>query len=221
MTVHPILRQSVLRLLEAEAPPTVPRLSTPLMAVADGALNRELLAAIVEEPPQIKSLAGKRIAILSTNGVEELELTVPMCWLRDRGATVNLVSPRIDIGPNPFGSQMPEAVRTHVLTIRHMENAGWVAIDRYLGEAIASDYDAVVLPGGAWNPDSLRADPNAQTFVTEALNTGKPVFAICHGPLVLVSARVLRGLLAFGISRSISRMREPRSSMSRASWMVI
>lgn len=184
---------SVLRLQNAEAPPTVPRLSTPLMAIADGELNRELLALLTAEPPGTKTLAGKRIAMLATNGVEELELTAPMQWLRDRGAVVHLVSPKLEIGPNPFGSQLPEAARTHVLTIRHMENAGWVAIDRYLGEAKASDYDAVVLPGGAWNPDSLRMNADAQAFVTEGLQAGRPMLAICHGPLVLVSAGLLGG----------------------------
>ncbi len=193
MSDHGTVSQPILRLYESEAPPTVPRLSTPLMATAEGELNRELLATLTEEPPKTKSLAGKRIAILSTNGVEELELTVPMRWLKDRGATVHLVSPKIDIGPNPFGGQLPEAVRTHVLTIRFMENAGWVAIDRYLGDATAADYDAVVVPGGAWNPDSLRGNPTARAFVAEALNAGKPLFSICHGPLVLVSAGLLRG----------------------------
>jgi protease I len=187
------INRSVMRLMESEAPPTVPRLSTHLMATVDGELNRELLAILVEEPPATKSLAGKRIAIVATNGVEELELTVPMRWLKDRGAMVHLVSPKQDPAPNPFGGQAPEAVRTHVLTIRHMENAGWVPIDRYLGEATASEYDAAVVPGGAWNPDSLRGDKAAQAFVSDALVSGKPVFAICHGPLVLVSAKLLRG----------------------------
>ena len=193
MTDHDSLNQSVIRLQESEAVPTVPRLSTLLMATADGELNRELLTLITDGPPKTKTLADKRIAILSTNGVEELELTVPMRWLKDRGAVVHLVSPKVNMGPNPFGSQMPDAVRTHVLTIRHMENAGWVAIDRYLGEATAADYDAVVVPGGAWNPDTLRGDPSARAFVTEALNAGKPMLAICHGPQLLISARLLRG----------------------------
>jgi protease I len=192
MNVHDVSK-SVLRLQESEAAPTVPRLSTTLMALADGELNRELLAVLVEDPPTTKSLAGRRIAILSTNGVEELELTVPMRWLKDRGATVHLVSPKIEIGPNPYGGQLPEAVRTHVLTIRHMENAGWVAIDRYLGEITASDYDAVVVPGGAWNPDSLRGDPAAQAFAREMLNLGRPLFAICHGPQLLISAGLVSG----------------------------
>ena len=193
MSFNAAINQSFLRLQESEAAPTVPRLSTHLMATAEGELNAELFAILTEEPPKTKSLAGKRIAILSTNGVEELELTVPMRWLKERGAMVNLVSPKVDTGPNSFGGQSPDAVRTHVLTIRHMENAGWVAIDRFLGEANASDYDAVVLPGGAWNPDSLRGNPNARAFVTEALEAGTPLLAICHGPLLLVSAKLLRG----------------------------
>ena len=193
MPVPSTMNQSIVRLQESAAPPTVPTLSTAMMATADGDLNRELLALLVEEPPTAKKLAGKRIAILSTNGVEELELTVPLRWLRDRGAQVDLVSPKIEPGPNPYGGQVPEAVRTHVLTIRHMENAGWVKIDRYLGEATAADYDAVVIPGGAWNPDSLRGNADAQSFAAEVLKGGKPVFAICHGPQLLISADLLRG----------------------------
>jgi len=74
-----------------------------------------------------------------------------------------------------------------------MENAGWVKIDRFLGEAKASEYDAVVVPGGAWNPDALRASPEAQAFAAEALSGGKSLFAICHGPQLLISAGLLRG----------------------------
>lgn len=193
MSVGSSVNQHILRLQESEAAPTVPRLSTHLMSIADGELNRELFAMLTEEPPKTKNLAGKRIAILSTNGVEELELTAPMRWLKDRGATVHLVSPKVEPGPNPFGVQMPDVARTHVLTIRFMENAGWVAIDRFLGEAKASDYDAIVLPGGAWNPDSLRGDPAARAFITETIAAGKPLLAICHGPLVMISAGLVRG----------------------------
>lgn len=73
---------------------------------------------------------------------------------------------------------------------------------RNFGEATASNYDAVVVPGGAWNPDSLRADPKAREFSCEGPQRGKPLFAICHGPPVLVNAGVLRGagLRAFDYS---------------------
>lgn len=179
------------RLQQSAAPPTVPTLSTPAMATADGQLNRELLAMLTEDPPALKTLAGKRVAILCTNGVEELELTAPLRWLRDRGATVDVVSPKIDTGPNDAGLQWPEMATTHLLTIRFMENAGWVAIDRYLNEASPSEYDAVVLPSGAWNPDTLRGDERARAFVVDALGAKTPMLAICHGPLVLVSAAML------------------------------
>lgn len=188
----PDANQSVMRLQQSEASPSVPRLSTQLMATADGELNRELMTLLVEEPPATKTLAGKRIAILSTNGVEELELTVPMRWLKDRGASVHVVSPKVEPGPNPFGVQHPEMARTHILTIRYMENAGWVPIDRFLSDVAPSDYDAVLLPGGAWNPDTLRGDSLAQAFVSEAIKD-KPILAICHGPLLLVSAGLLQG----------------------------
>lgn len=181
------------RLQAYEAAPTVPRLSVPLMVAAEGELNAELLRLLTEPPSDPRQLAGKRIAVLATNGVEEVELTVPLAWARERGATAHLISPKVELGPNPYGVQMPEAARTHVLTVKFMENAGWVAIDRHLGEVTAGDYDAVVLPGGAWNPDTLRADADAQAFVQAALEAGKPVMAICHGPLVLVSAGVLPG----------------------------
>lgn len=198
MSYETTVTRPVLKVFQSEAAPAIPRLSTQLIATADGELNRELMALLVEAPPEIKSLTGKRIAVLSTNGVEELELTVPLRWLRERGATVDLVSPRIDTSPSPSGVQMPEIVRTHVLTIRFLENAGWVPIDRYLGEVKSSEYDAVMVPGGAWNPDTLRLDPNAQAFVAETLRAGKPLFAICHGPQVLISADVLRGRTVTG-----------------------
>lgn len=130
--------------------------------------------------------------------MEEVELTVPIKWLCERGAVAHVVSPRVEPAPNPYGVQMPDAARTHVLTVKFMENAGWFPIDRYLGEAVAGEYDAVVLPGGAWNPDTLRADPHAIAFVRAAFAAGKPVAAICHGPLVLVSADLLRGRAATG-----------------------
>ena len=110
----------------------------------------------------------------------------------------HLVSPRVEPAPNAYGVQMPEAARTHVLTVKFMGNAGWFPMDRHLGEADAGEYDAVVLPGGAWNPDTLRADPQAVAFIRAAFAVGKPVAAICHGPLVLVSAGLLRGRAATG-----------------------
>ena len=85
----------------------------------------------------------------------------------------------------------PPLTATHVLTVRLMENAGWLKIDCYMDEAKVADYDACIFPGGCWNPDFLRADKNAQDFVRDMHASGKPTCAICHGQWVMVSADML------------------------------
>jgi protease I len=80
-----------------------------------------------------------------------------------------------------------------------MENAGWLKIDTYLENAKVADYDAVILPGGCWNPDFLRADRHAQDFTRDMHAAGKPTCGICHGPWVMVSARMLRGKRATAV----------------------
>jgi protease I len=80
-----------------------------------------------------------------------------------------------------------------------MENAGWLKIDRYTDEAKAADYDAVLLPGGCWNPDALRADQHARDFVRAMFEAGKPTTAICHGQWVMVSAGILKGRRATAV----------------------
>ena len=74
-----------------------------------------------------------------------------------------------------------------------MENTGWMPIDKFVGEVKASDYDALIIPGGAHNPDHLRMDPSVLQFVKDMHGAGKAVASICHGPWVLVSAGVLNG----------------------------
>jgi len=80
-----------------------------------------------------------------------------------------------------------------------MENAGWIPIDRFMDEARTVDYDAVILPGGCWNPDALRADPDARAFVREMHASGKATCAICHGQWVMVSAGILAGKKATAV----------------------
>ncbi len=80
-----------------------------------------------------------------------------------------------------------------------MENAGWLKIDCYLDEAKVADYDAVILPGGCWNPDFLRADKDAQNFTRDMHAAGKPTCGICHGPWVMVSAKMLKGKKATAV----------------------
>ena len=120
-------------------------------------------------------------------------------WLTEHGATVHIVSPRIGEFHPTLGLRFPPQCATHVLAIRLMENAGWLKIDRYTDEASAADYDAVLLPGGCWNPDALRAGPARPCFRARMYESGKPTCAICHGQWVMVSAKILKGKRATAV----------------------
>jgi protease I len=122
-------------------------------------------------------LQGKRIAILATNGFEQSELQEPLKQLRDVDAEVNVVS----LEPG---------------TIRGESKGEWgnsVPVDQTIDEVSEEDFDALVIPGGLYNPDQLRANPEAVLFVRAMFNARKPVAAICHGPWLLVEAGIARG----------------------------
>lgn len=123
------------------------------------------------------NLDGKRIAILATNGVEQLEMTEPRKALEAAGAKVDLVSP----------------AQGKVQAWQHMEKGDQFPIDAPLDAADASNYDALVLPGGVANPDQLRAMPKAVRFVKSFFDRDKPVGAICHAPWLLIEADVVGG----------------------------
>jgi protease I len=123
------------------------------------------------------TLDGRRIAILATDGVEQSELTHPLEALRSAGADVDLVS--LDRG--------------EIQMFEHSDPGQTIGIDRRVGDARASDYDGLVLPGGVANPDRLRTDTGAVSFVGGFFDEGKPVAAICHGPWTLVEADVVGG----------------------------
>src|SRR6266550_3133731 len=122
-------------------------------------------------------LKGKKIAFLATDMVEQVELTGPWQALKDAGADLELVS--IKDG--------------QIQGFKHYDKAGSFKVDKPVEEASASDYDALVLPGGVGNPDTLRQDENAVQFVRDFFEQGKPVGAICHAPWMLVEAGVVRG----------------------------
>jgi protease I len=121
-------------------------------------------------------LQGKKIAFLATDMFEEVELTEPWKALEQEGAELELVS--LEDG--------------EIQGFNHHDKAGSFKVDRTVEEADAADYDALVLPGGVGNPDTLRSDENAVHFVREFFEQGKPVGAICHGPWTLVEAGVVR-----------------------------
>jgi protease I len=125
-----------------------------------------------------RELAGMRIAIVATDGVERVELEEPRGALYGAGASTDLVS----IHPGEIQARQFDLV-----------SAGTFSVDRQVSDASADEYDALLLPGGTVNPDTLRLNRDAVSFVASFVATGKPVAAICHGPWTLLEADVLRG----------------------------
>jgi protease I len=122
-------------------------------------------------------LAGKKIAILATNGVEQSELTEPILALDESGATTELIS------------LQPEEMKA-------WHKGEWgdsFTVDDTVDNVDADDYDGLVLPGGVMNSDKLRMNAKAVSFVRKFFDEGKPVAAICHGPWMLVEADVVDG----------------------------
>jgi protease I len=122
-------------------------------------------------------LHGKRIAFLATDMVEQVELTEPWKAVEDAGGTPELVS----LKPG------------EIQGFNHYDKADKFSVDKTVDEASADDYDALVLPGGVGNPDTLRMHDSAVQFVHSFVDEGKPVAVICHGPWTLVEADVVRG----------------------------
>ena len=126
-----------------------------------------------------QNLNGKKVAILVADGFEQSEFEKPKQALEDAGATTYVISPEEDRVTawdgeiNNFGDSFE--------------------VDLPLDEARAEDYDALLLPGGVKNPDTLRTLPDAISFVRSFFQAGKPVGAICHAPWLLVEADVVRG----------------------------
>ena len=124
-----------------------------------------------------QTLQGKRIAIIATDGVEQVELTEPRKAVTDAGATADLLS--LDTGEI-------QAMNSDI------EPADTFTVDGTVAGASAADYDGLILPGGTVNADRLRIDPDVISFVQEHFRAGKPVGVICHGPWTLVEADLVR-----------------------------
>lgn len=170
-----------------------PTMNAALIAAGDGAENAKFAEFLLAAPNE-KEFAGLRFAILATDGVEELELTVPYKFFSERGANTHLVAPRYEPFPKNMGLEVPGDLReTHIMTARFTETAGWFPVDVYLDAARTENYEALVIGGGAWNPDSLRQNKDVLKFVKDFAESGKPVGAICHAPWVLVSAGIIKG----------------------------
>lgn len=117
------------------------------------------------------------MAILATDGFEQIELTSPRDALDSSGAETTLVSLKSG----------------EIRGFNHAEPADKFTVQMTLGEAEKESFDALLIPGGVINPDALRGSDDAIAFVRKFFKEGKPVFAICHGPQVLITADVIRG----------------------------
>ena len=124
-----------------------------------------------------EQLSGKRVAVLATEGVEQAELLEPVKALKDAGAKVEVISPK--------GKRF-QGYKGH-------EKGDMISVDRQLEGARPNDYEALVLPGGVMNPDTLRIIPAAVDFVRHFVREKKPIAAICHGPWTLINAGGVRG----------------------------
>lgn len=124
-----------------------------------------------------KSVEGKKLAILATDGFEESELFSPKEAIEAAGGSVEVVS----LKPGDIQG------------FRHMEKGKTIHVDKTLAEARPEDYDAILIPGGLFNPDRLRTEKDALNFAGGFVVSKKPVFAICHGPQVLISAGLVKG----------------------------
>jgi len=122
-------------------------------------------------------LKGKRVAILVTDGFEQIEMTSPREALEKAGAKCVLISSKDDT----------------VQSVKHHEKADKFDVELSLNRANAEDFDAVLLPGGVINGDSLRIVKKAQEFVQDIDRANKPVFVICHGGWILISANLVKG----------------------------
>src|ERR1700712_54997 len=123
------------------------------------------------------SLSNRKVAILTEEGFEQVELTSPKQALEAAGAKVDVISPKSG-------------------RIRAWDKTNWgidINVDKNLKEVSADDYDALVLPGGVMNPDKLRQNKEAVMFAFSFLKDGKPVAAICHGPQLLIETGLVSG----------------------------
>jgi protease I len=131
-----------------------------------------------EKLPMAQQLTGKRVAIVVTDGFEQDELEKPRQALEEAGARTEVVSPKSG-------------------KVKGWKYTDWgkeVAVDRQVREADPEQYDALMLPGGQMSPDNLRLDKATIQFIESFVRSGKPIAAICHGPLTLIEADGVRAV---------------------------
>lgn len=124
-----------------------------------------------------KDVNGKKVAIITENGFEEIELTSPKKALEEAGVTVHIVSPQNE----------------KVKAWDHDHWSGEINVDVHVSDLDIENYDMLIIPGGVINPDKMRTDVDCVSVVQQFLEAGKPVAAICHGPQLLIETGMISG----------------------------
>ena len=126
----------------------------------------------------MKNVSGKKVAIITENGFEEVELTSPKKAMEEAGIVVEIIS---------------TAKNKQVKAWNHDHWSIELPVDKSIDDAQVADYDALVIPGGVMNPDKMRGNNSFVNFAKEFLQSGKPVASICHGPQLLIETGLLKG----------------------------
>lgn len=131
------------------------------------------------------SLAGTRIAVVAAHGFEEIELTFPLEYLEARGATVDVLT--------------PDWIQGRVMAVKFLKPSVWIPVTGPVSQADPAAYQAVLVPGGAWNPIIMRTDESVLGFLRKAAARGTLIASLCHGPQVLLSAGLVKGRTVTGV----------------------
>lgn len=130
------------------------------------------------QQPSGATLKGKRVAVLMTDGVEQIEYTSPRSYLEEQGVIVTLVSPK--------------AKGERVQGMHHADKGDQFTVELHVKDANVRAFDALLLPGGVSNPDQLRLSKESIDFIRAFGSEEKPIAAICHGPWTLIDAGIAK-----------------------------
>ncbi|MBF0543685.1 MAG: DJ-1/PfpI family protein [Candidatus Riflebacteria bacterium] len=133
-----------------------------------------------------QSLKGVKIAMICAHGFEEIEGTYPLRYFTARGAVVDVIT--------------PDWIKGRVMAVQFLKPSIWLPVTKNVSDAKATDYCAVFVPGGAWNPIIMRTDGKILAFLSDAYKANKLVTSICHGPQVLISAGLVKDKDITGVS---------------------
>ena len=147
---------------------------------------------------------GRKVAILATDGFEQSELESPKNAIEEAGGETFIVSPNSD----------------SIQANKHRQHGDTFAVDVMLSDADPDDYHGLLIPGGLFNPDALRVNEAALEFVVGFFEQKKPVFSICHGPQVLISADLVRGRKMTGF-KAIQRDLEKAGAIVRDEAVIV